>query len=249
VNEWQRLEEESSPDSFQGMTWAERARFGVLGAVLDPADKSGRKNAFIDRVQRTALQRTLGRRHFNRALDFGCGTGRLLRLLAARSNQVYALDRTLEMLDIARQQLELPNEHFVHWNEPRLSFGDGFFDLIISVGVLCTVSRVEFHRITGELRRVCSEGGIIILLEQVDNARSLTPATYVGAFPGFECISANPVRASASRLMTYASNPNVPSWLIGPLAGLELMRLQGVRFQPNTRGYWDYLFVLKKAAK
>src|ERR1700686_3631286 len=55
----------SDRDGYEGITWAERARFGVLGAALDPADKSGRKNNYIDSIHRLALKGAFGNNHFN----------------------------------------------------------------------------------------------------------------------------------------------------------------------------------------
>jgi SAM-dependent methyltransferase len=239
---------ESNPDSFQGMTWSDRAKFGVLGAVLDPGDKSGRKNAFIDRVQRTALNRALGNRHFGRALDFGCGTGRLLGFLGKRADEVYALDRTPEMLDVARQQHPMPDERFVCWRNPRLPFDDGFFDLTLTVGVLCAVPHSDFVPIALELQRACAPGGLIVLIEQVDNDRALTPSTYRQAFESgdFEVVVTAPLRITGSIFHRYAAKAWVPSSLIPALALGEILSMRGARFSSDAKRYWDYLFVFKK---
>jgi SAM-dependent methyltransferase len=244
VTEW-------DPDSYQGMTWSDRAKYGVLGAVLDPGDKSGRKNAFIDRVQRTVLEGALGSRHFRRALDFGCGTGRLLGFLAQRADEVYALDRTPEMLEVARRQHSMADERFVCWRDSRLPFEDKYFDLILSVGVLCAVPHSDLEQIAFELQRSCAPGGLIVLIEQVDNARALTPAAYVHAFDGdnFEVVAITPLRISGSIFHRYAAKAWIPSALIPALAKGEILSMRGARFSPDVRGYWDYLLVLKKTSK
>jgi SAM-dependent methyltransferase len=247
VNEAQSLKSESNPDSFQGMTWSDRAKYGVLGAVLDPGDKSGKKNAFIDKVQRTVLKSVLGKQHFRRALDFGCGTGRLLGFLAQHASEVYALDRTPEMLDVARRQHQMPDDRFVCWRDSRLSFDDGYFDLILSVGVLCAVLKSDFASIVYELQRTCAPGGLIVLIEQVDNARELTPSTYVRMFEdGFDVIATSPLRVSGSLFHRYAAKPWVPSFIIPALATGEILSMRRARFSPEAKRYWDYLFVFKK---
>ena len=131
----------SDRDAYEGITWAERSRLGVLGASLDPADKSGQKNSYIDRLHRLALNSAFGDKHFNRALDFGCGPGRFTDLLSRRSTEVCALDRTPEMLAIAQQSHHLPNVHFLLWRDMPLPFEDGFFDLILSVYVVSVMPR------------------------------------------------------------------------------------------------------------
>src|SRR5580700_5995397 len=42
--------------------------------------------------------------HMNHALDVGSGTGRFTRLLAARADQVLALDLSANMVAVARRQ-------------------------------------------------------------------------------------------------------------------------------------------------
>src|SRR6202011_2169446 len=142
---------ESHRDGYEGISWAERSTYGVLGAVLDPADTAGRKNIFLDQVHRLALREALGRSHFTRALDFGTGTGRFLRLLAHHSGEVYALDRTSEMLAIARTQYSMPEDHFVCSRALEFPFSDRLFDLVLSVYVLSVAPRADFQHLIGEL--------------------------------------------------------------------------------------------------
>lgn len=242
---------ESDPDVFQGISWAQRAGLGTLGAVLDPADSSGRKNKYIDYLQRLALRHALGSRDFKRALDFGCGTGRFLGFLTQRANEVYALERTAEMLNVARRLTKIPEDRFVLWRDKVLPFEDGFFELILSVGVLCAVPGNDLERLTHELQRVCAPGGTSIFIEQVDNARRLTPERYLHLFDdaGYHAQRASAIRRGASRFLRLATRPWFP-WLLMPaLCRAETASLREARFRADTSGYWDYLFVLKKRAE
>jgi len=238
---------EMSQDIYQGISWADRARFGILAAVLDPADTSGKKNRFLDAVHRRALRAAVGGRHFKRALDFGCGTGRFLSFLAERADEVYALDRTPEMLDVARTVWQMPQDRFVCWRELALPFSDGNFDLILCIGVLCTMRRPDFERAIRELQRVCADNGSAVFIEQVDHSRDLGPSTYMTSFDraGFELVSAFPIRTSSSLIMRIASRQSFPQ-LIPALAAAEMLRINKAKYLLTTKGYWDYCFVLRK---
>lgn len=234
------------------MTWAERSRHGVLGAALDPADKSGWKNAYIDRLHRLALQDALSVKHFSRSLDFGCGPGRFLSLLDERSNEVYAVDRTPEMLEIAQRSHSFPKNHFLLWRDRRLPFEDEYFDLILSAYVVSVMPRADVAGVTQELARVCSSDGMVVMIEQVDHSRQLGPAAYEQIFDGagLDVTRAVPIRTSGSQFMRFAMNPLLARFLTGPLARAELSQRKNAHFLPDTSGYWDYLFALrKKAAK
>src|ERR1022692_1102599 len=90
-------------DTYQGMSWSDRLQFGPLGYALDPNDKTGRKNLYIDTVHRIGIRRALGARRYRRALDFGCGCGRLLDELHVCAEEVYGIDRTAPALDVAQE--------------------------------------------------------------------------------------------------------------------------------------------------
>ena len=46
--------------------------------------------------------------------------------------------------------------------------------------------------------------------------------------------------------MRFAMHPLLARFLTGPLARAELSQRKNARFLPDTSGYWDYLFVLRK---
>ncbi|MBV8164915.1 MAG: class I SAM-dependent methyltransferase [Candidatus Eremiobacteraeota bacterium] len=241
---------ETTSDSYLGLTWSERARCGLLGAVLDPADLGGRKNAYIDVLHKSALAGVLGKRHFQRALDFGCGTGRFLGFLAERSQEVVAVDRTPEMMDIARSTFPMPQDRFVLSRESKLPFPDGSFDIVLSVYVISCAPQDHFGLLAGELKRVCASGGLVVLIEQLDHDRSLTPSTYAEAFsglPAFEQLVARPIRAGSSRFVRVAKSKWVPQALRSAIAGLEISKMARASFAPQTSGYWDYLVMARKS--
>jgi ubiquinone/menaquinone biosynthesis C-methylase UbiE len=216
---------------------------------LDPEDIRGRKNAYIDTLHKIALAQALGNRHFNRALDFGCGTGRFLRFLAKRSDDVIAVDRTPEMMDVARLAFPMAPDRFIVTHEASLPFPDNAFDIVLSVYVISCAPSDDFDRLIDELKRVCSFDGFVALIEQVDNDRGLAPATYSEAFTKsaeFELIEFVPIRAGSSRYVRLAKNRWVPHAVHAALAHSEMSRMARARFTAETRGYWDFLAIAKK---
>jgi ArsR family transcriptional regulator len=53
-----------------------------------------------------AIDRTLGRRSLGRLVDVGTGTGRMIELFGPRASQAIGIDRSSEMLRLARVKLE-----------------------------------------------------------------------------------------------------------------------------------------------
>src|SRR3954453_3723297 len=58
-----------------------------------------------------AIDRALGKRPLGRLVDIGTGTGRMIELFAARSTQAIGIDRSSDMLRLARVKLEAAGIH------------------------------------------------------------------------------------------------------------------------------------------
>lgn len=154
--------------------WDELAEADALWAVLtDPGRKGGRWTveeflAAGESEIAAALARAggLGRpaRH-GRALDFGCGAGRLTRALALRFEEAVGVDVSEAMVRRARElHADLPNARFVVNAAADLAlFAEGSFDLVYSSIVLqhLPASRLaaSFAR---ELLRVTAPDGAAI---------------------------------------------------------------------------------------
>lgn len=125
-------------------------------------DGSGRQSARELEVFAASVGRTLG--SFARVLDFGCGPGRVTRWLEP-------LTSTWELhgCDIDREAIEWAQEHlrfaaFRHTEEkPPLPYSDGYFDLVINHSVFTHLDEAYQDLWLGELRRVVTPGGILIL--------------------------------------------------------------------------------------
>jgi SAM-dependent methyltransferase len=238
-------------DVYEGLSWSERARFGVYGVALDCADTIGRKNSFIDWVHKLALAQALRglSRRFERALDFGCGGARLLPLLSSFAKETYGVDRTPDCIEMARAAKVVPDEHLVLWRDGPLPFADGYFDLFLSAYVLLRTAVLDAA--IPELARVTAAGGNGILIEQLDNERGLTLERYHGVFKreGFRVVREHPIRrSSGSRWLRIASSPRCPAFVNKLAARGEISSAAGARFDAGTKGYFDCLFVLQRTS-
>jgi ubiquinone/menaquinone biosynthesis C-methylase UbiE len=153
------------------------------------------------------------------------------------------------MLDIAKAKVTMPAERFILSRQPVLPFESQSFDLVLSVYVVSCAPRTDFNSLIAELKRVCVSGGVVVLIEQVDNARSLTPETYKNAFrleDGFNILVATPIRSGSSRYARLATRRWMPAVLHPALALIEMAQMSKARFKTTTRGYWDYLLIASK---
>jgi ArsR family transcriptional regulator len=99
-------------------------------------------------------------------LDVGTGTGRMAELFAARATHVTGLDKSPEMLRIARARLQaLPagQVDLVHGDFTALPFADGSFDTVLFHQVLHYA--FDPAEVLAEAARVAKAGGRIAIID------------------------------------------------------------------------------------
>jgi trans-aconitate methyltransferase len=128
-------------ESREARDWNDLAQVDPLWAVLSVDSKRHRRwdpdeffatgEAEVEQILATATQ--LGRpEQRRRALDFGCGVGRLTRALAQRFDETVGVDVSELMLEQARVNADTPNITFTSAQEPPA----GPFDLVVANLVL-----------------------------------------------------------------------------------------------------------------
>jgi SAM-dependent methyltransferase len=127
----------------------------------------------IAAILRSAAERGLEFRR-GRALDFGCGVGRLTQALADAFERVDGVDIAPSMIAHARELNRFGARCSYHVNDqPDLRlFGDGSFDFIYSALVLQHMEPVNAKAYIREFVRLCTPGGIAVF--QVPSHRTAT---------------------------------------------------------------------------
>ena len=153
--------------------WNELGRKDPLWAVLTEPDKEGHKwdpkeffrigadeiASVMDHV--ASLADDLSRK---RALDFGCGVGRLTKALSLYFDEVIGVDISSSMLDDARRlnpDLD-PGRFVINDRDDLCQFGDDFFDFIYSNITLQHIDPTYSVRYIKEFMRILAPGGMLV---------------------------------------------------------------------------------------
>lgn len=103
--------------------------------------------------------------------DLGCGTGQLARLLAPFAGRVVGVDRSAEMLDLARERLAgTANVELRQGELEALPMKDGSLDVAVLSLVLHYVA--DPPRVCAEARRVLRPGGRLLILDMQQHQRA-----------------------------------------------------------------------------
>lgn len=140
----------------------------------------------LRRFPRTANRRAL------RALEIGCGPGRLMKPLSADFGEIHGVDVSDEMIRLARERLQgIPHAHVHTVNGSGLpQFADDSFDMVYSYAVYQHIpSREVVLDYMRETRRVLKPGGIFR-----GQFNSLAPNPNPNTWHGV-CFSADEIRS------------------------------------------------------
>ena len=107
-------------------------------------------------------------------LEIGCGTGRVLKVLAENCNRVVGIDKEQVMVDTAKNNSKnLSSVEIYKQDAKNLKFSDNSFDNVICIGN--TFGNLGKNKIPVllEMKRVCKNSGQIII--GVYNEKALKP--------------------------------------------------------------------------
>ena len=230
--------------------WGNRAQEGFLASGIDPADRRGHKNYYIDLLQKTALEEILELKGDEVVLDFGCGSGRFSYWIAPRVKKVIGLEVTPEMIELAERHRIAGNVEFKVYNGVHFPSLPYSFDLILSVGVL-QIMKGELLRgtLSSLVRYLKKEDGRIYLIEQVsDSLKVERPKVeeYLQAFreSKLECLQYYPVRDGRWWMLYLIRYGLIPKGWFSQIAFSELMKNR--KIDKPISYYKDYLFLIKR---
>jgi SAM-dependent methyltransferase len=119
-----------------------------------------RVRAYLEAEIQTVVERTTPSA---RALELGCGYGRVLERLAPRARTVAGIDTSIESLRLAREVLARdPSVLLLAMDAARMGFRSGAFDLTICIQNGISAFGTEPLTLLREAVRVTRPGGIVL---------------------------------------------------------------------------------------
>ncbi|MGH6659745.1 MAG: ArsR/SmtB family transcription factor [Sphingomicrobium sp.] len=166
---------------------AERAEAAsrYFAALAEVWDRIRSLHVAESEVER-AIDRALGRKSLGQLVDIGTGTGRMLELFGPRARQAIGIDRSSEMLRLARVKLEAAGiaSSLRQGDMYALPLADGSADHIIIHQVLHYAHSPAAA--IGEAARVLSPGGTLLVVDFAAHAREELRVTDAHIRLGFE---------------------------------------------------------------
>jgi SAM-dependent methyltransferase len=194
--------------------WEAHGRRNALAAILTPSGNQPEwdEGAFLEtgRSHVAHLMQEADRlaphRQRRRALDFGCGIGRLTVALADYYGEVVGVDIASSMVEKARRRNPAPDRiRYEHNTDPDLlRFPSGGFDLVCSWIVLQHMAPSLIKAYITDLVRLVAPGGLLVFQLPVDTVSAEVHEQFVDA----------PVEGSRLKR-------SVPAWLLRPYRELK----------------------------
>lgn len=140
---------------------------GPVASVGDPNDNKGYKYKYVSLIEKKAILRALsGMPPASRILDFGCGTGNLIRMFSDHDYRFTGVDVSIKMLKFGHRHLFKKPVLFVQYDGKTLPFPNNSFDVCVTNGVLVYLTETEqFLNTLKEINRVLKPGGRLIASE------------------------------------------------------------------------------------
>jgi SAM-dependent methyltransferase len=233
----------------ENVDWGKRAQKGFLASGIDPADRRGHKNYYIDLLQKMALEEVLDLKGDEVVLDFGCGSGRFSYWIAPRVKKVVGLEITPEMIDLAEKNRTSENVVFMLYDGIHFPVFPYPFDIVLSVWVLQYMEMERLKKTVSELGRYLKPGGKVYFIEQAsDNPKVGRPSIkeYLNAFKEskLECLRYYPIRNGRWWMLYLIRYGMIPKGWFHRIAVWEIKKNR--KKEDNISHYKDYLFLLKR---
>ena len=229
--------------------WGKRAEKGFLASGIDPADRRGHKNDYIDLIQKMALEEVLELKGHETVLDFGCGGGRIAYWIAPRVKNVLGLEVTREMIELAERNRVLENIEFMLYDGIHFPTLPSPMDLVLSIGVLQIMRGETLKKTVFQLTQCLKMGGRMVLIEQASDHPKVDRPRVQEYLESFEeaklnCLRHYPIRKGRSGLLYGIRYGLIPKRWFHRLAHDELMKRREEK--GSILFYKDFLFLLER---
>lgn len=121
-------------NDYQSKSQRQRDYYDSTAKNYDSWHVETASSKIVDQWNFSNLCNYIGNKRLNNCLDLACGTGRLTNNLLSIANNVYGLDISEKVLEIAKQKY--PQLHLQLGEVTNLPYPDNFFDLVIINGAL-----------------------------------------------------------------------------------------------------------------
>jgi len=185
--------------------WDKFGKTDPLWSILtDPAKKGNKWN--VDEFFKTGIDEISGVMDYlktlniifytKKALDFGCGVGRLTQALAFYFDEVYGIDIAPSMIELAKKFNKYSDRcfYYVNNNNDIRQFDDNSFDFIYSYIVLQHIEPKYIKEYIKEFLRIMVPGGLLIFQLPSKCTEGSGHKTMMSRLKGF-------VRSSAPRFI------------------------------------------------
>lgn len=140
------------------------SKLAQVKSLFEVPDKylSGRQ--YDIRIRLETVQEFTKNLSFDRILDIGCGDGSISVPLLPRSKRLTLLDVSINMLDLARNNVPLDRVHDVELINDNFMDADlapESFDLILSIGVLAHVDSPA--AVISKIARIAKPGAFVVI--------------------------------------------------------------------------------------
>lgn len=152
----------------------ERVPFAEHLVVLGHVGESGYAARLASEVK--TLKTILAGYYAKKALDVGCGYGRLAPWIAEVSDEYYGVDAEEKLVELARKNH--PTLNFQRALIQRLPFPDNMFDLCVSWTVLQHIPGSAIEKAASEILRVLQPKCVLVIGESIRDDESHTNFEY-----------------------------------------------------------------------
>lgn len=194
--------------------------------VADPNDRLGVKADYITMLQSMALEALVPEGN-GRALEIGCGHGRLTQAITGLGFETIGLDPSLRLLQLARERL--PGQPFCVGALPNLPFADMSFEAVFLINVLRVLHLLEIKETVDDVARIIAPDGRLIVLDNLRNGddRYVTDDWIIDRFQGLglRLEARQPVRRGRWLGVLAVRYGLIPRSWLPKLARYELARM------------------------
>lgn len=146
-------------------------------AVLDAfnSDSIKHSNVYHHFLTKQVVKKYLRPNKNDTLLDFGCGVGRFSSFLSPIVKDIYGVDTSIEMINVANdnKNSELSNVHYFNITSQKLPLEDQTINKIFSIWVMGHINDDDLRVTIKEMNRVLDSNGELFLFEQVRKVRQV----------------------------------------------------------------------------